>query len=66
MNATTLESGQKRVLTYRECAESLGVCQRTVWGLVRSGTLRSMRIGRSVRIPIAELDRYIAQQCEQG
>lgn len=53
-------------ITYREAGHKLGVCERTIWGLVRDGKLRSLKIGRAVRIPVTELERFIAQQCEQG
>ena len=52
-------------VTYREAGQKLRVCERTIWGLVRDGKLRSLKIGRAVRIPVAELERFIAQQCEQ-
>jgi len=54
------DRSQRRALTYRETAESLGICERTVWGLVRNGELRAIRFGRSVRIPIAELERFVS------
>jgi excisionase family DNA binding protein len=59
------EAGQLAV-TYRVAGQKLAVCERTIWGLVRDGELRSLRIGRSVRIPVAELDRYITAQTTQG
>ena len=60
------DQGQKLVLTYREAAASLGVCERTVWGLVRDGSLRAVRIGRSVRIPVSELERFLATTAVEG
>lgn len=54
-----LEHAQKLALTYREAAESLGVCERTVWGLVRDGELPAVRIGRSVRIPVSALQKFV-------
>lgn len=53
------EQGQKLAVTYREAAASLGVCERTVWGLVRDGELSAIRIGRSVRIPVQALQDYV-------
>jgi excisionase family DNA binding protein len=52
--------------TYRGASRSLGVCERTIWQLVKNGELKAIRIGRSVRIPIAELERFIADQAKQG
>jgi len=47
-------------INYRDAARRLSVCERTVWGLVRDGHLQAVRIGRSVRIPVAELERFVA------
>ena len=46
-------------INYRDAARRLSVCERTVWGLVRDGHLQVVRIGRSVRIPVAELERFV-------
>jgi excisionase family DNA binding protein len=53
------DQGQKLAVTYREAAASLGVCERTVWGLVRDGELSAIRIGRSVRIPVQALQDLV-------
>lgn len=54
------------VVSYTEAGKMLGVCSRVVWQLVKDGKLKATRIGRSVRIPIAELERFIADQTLQG
>ncbi|MBK6939754.1 MAG: helix-turn-helix domain-containing protein [Planctomycetes bacterium] len=48
-----------RLLTCREAARYLGVCERTVWSLAVSGSIRSVRIGRSRRIDINDIDAFI-------
>lgn len=53
---------KKLAVSYREAAASLGVCERTIWGLVRDGKLNAVRIGRSVRVPVAELERFVSGQ----
>ena len=53
------DQGQKLALTYREAAASLGVCERTLWGMVRDGKLSAIRIGRSVRIPVQALQDFV-------
>ena len=58
------DQGQKLALTYRETGASLGVCERTVWGLVRDGELPAIRIGRSVRVPVKGLQDYVQSQAE--
>lgn len=55
------DQGNKLAVTYREAADSIGVCERTIWGLVRDRQLRAIRVGRSVRIPVAELERFVSE-----
>ena len=57
--STHSDQGQRVALTYRETAASLGVCERTVWAMVRYGKLSAIRIGRSVRIPVKALQDYV-------
>lgn len=55
------EQGQpKMAVSYREGGQALGVCERVVWQLVKDGKLKAIRIGRSVRIPVSELERFVA------
>ena len=49
-------------VTYRDAARMLSVCERTVWGLVQSGELPALRIGKSVRIPVDALQRYVDER----
>jgi len=58
------DHGQKLALTYRETGESLGICERMVWQLVKDRRLTAIRIGRSVRIPVHELERFIAESTD--
>lgn len=43
--------------TVKEVAAANGVNQNTIYGLIYAGDLEAVRIGRSVRIPRAELER---------
>ena len=47
------------LLRMREAAEALGVGRSTIYGLVRSGDLPSVRIGRSLRVPAAGLQAWV-------
>lgn len=49
-------------VNYVEAGRLLGVCSRVVWQLVKDHKLQATRIGRSVRIPISELEAFIARQ----
>ena len=46
--------------TPAETAELLRVCRTTVYGLIRDGELRSVKIGRRRLIPAEGLADYIA------
>lgn len=54
------QGARKMAVSYRGAGESLGVCERVVWQLVKDGKLRAIRIGRSVRIPVSELEKFVA------
>lgn len=49
------------LLSIEQAAEVLGVDYKTVYRLVRSGTLPSGRVGRVYRIQRADLDAYFEQ-----
>lgn len=44
-------------LSVAEAAKTLGVSRNTVYTLVRSGVIASVRIGRQIRIPAAVLEQ---------
>ena len=56
------EEQKPLMVTYRQAAELLGVCERSVWKLVDENELKAVRIDRSVRIPVAELERFINER----
>ena len=47
------------LLTEREAAEYMRISPRTVFSLRASGKLACVKIGRSVRYRLAELERFI-------
>jgi excisionase family DNA binding protein len=42
----------------REASRLLAICPRTLWQLTRSGVVPSIRIGRSVRYRVADLESW--------
>lgn len=46
-------------LTVDEAAKALRVGRNTVYNLVRAGRIRSVRIGRKIRIPREALYEYL-------
>lgn len=52
------------LLTPEQAAEALSVGRTTVYELMNVGRLRSVRIGRSRRVPMAALDAYVQSLSE--
>ena len=48
----------KIFLTVVEAARLLGIGRTTVFALIKTGELRSVHIGRSRRIPMAEINAF--------
>ena len=46
-------------LTVRDVAKLLGIGLNSAYDLVRCGAIRSVRIGRLLRIPRSEVDRFL-------
>ena len=47
------------LLTPEEAAQVLRIGRTTIYALMRSGELRPVHVGRSCRLPRAELERYV-------
>ena len=52
-------SSDPLLLTPAEAAELLRVGRTTIYALMKAGDLRPVHIGRSCRLPRAELERYV-------
>lgn len=50
---------EKMLLRASELVDALGVSRAKVYEMIASGELPSVRIGRSVRVPAASLERWI-------
>jgi excisionase family DNA binding protein len=50
------------LLTSPEAAASLGISRSLVYELVQMGTIATVKIGRSRRVPVVALEDFIAQQ----
>jgi len=48
-----------RLLRLGEVAERLAISKSMAWKLVAYGQLRSVRIGRAVRVRLADLEAYV-------
>ena len=60
----TADAGRDKLLiTPREAAETLSVCEKTLWSLTAPrGPIRCVRLGRSVRYSVDALREFIAGQ----
>jgi excisionase family DNA binding protein len=63
---TTAPAAPKLLLTVEEAAERLGIGRTTTFALIRTGALRSVRIGRLRRIRTTDLDSYAASLTPAG
>ncbi|MBC8468885.1 MAG: helix-turn-helix domain-containing protein [Planctomycetes bacterium] len=52
-------SPYNRLVKCGEAAAYLGICERKLWELSKDGRIPSVRIDRSVRFDIADLDAFI-------
>jgi excisionase family DNA binding protein len=50
------------LLTVREAAKVLRVCDRTLWTLTQEGGIPAVKVGRSVRYDQADLAKWTAGQ----
>lgn len=50
---------EKLLLTTNEAAETLGIGRSTLYDLIRSGKLRTVKIGRRRLVPVAALTDVI-------
>jgi excisionase family DNA binding protein len=58
----TSESGEPECVSLSRAAKILGVCVRTVRREIERGKLIAFRVGRSLRIRMSELRRYMEEQ----
>jgi excisionase family DNA binding protein len=52
---------RRLLLKAREAAAALAISERTLWTLTDTGAIRSVRIGRSVRYALTDLQEYIGR-----
>lgn len=56
-SAILSSTGASRPLTVDEAAAELRVSRAHAYNLVNDGTIRAVRLGRTIRIPVAEIRR---------
>ncbi len=55
-----------RLLRIEDVAERLAVSRSMAWKLIAIGQLRSIRIGRAVRVRPQDLEAYVAAATREG
>jgi excisionase family DNA binding protein len=53
-------------LTVTEVARMLRLSRSTTYALVRRGQLPAIRVGDSIRVPVAALEEYLASVAAEG
>lgn len=67
MNELEDDRGQIRLLlSPRDAARALSICEKTLWSLTKRGKLRAIRIGRAVRYSVDDLKRWIEEYSENN
>ena len=70
MTSTDHPTTPRVMLTAEQAAEAIGVGRTTMFALIKSGELESVRIGHLRRIPADAIDAYtaqlIAEQTQEG
>jgi len=56
-----MQDANQKLCSYRDAARALGVSTETVRRLVARDEMRTVRIGRSVRIPVADIDALVSR-----
>ena len=54
------------LLTPAQAADALAISPRKLWGMTASGEIPHVRLGRCVRYPLDELQRWIDEQQKGG
>lgn len=52
----------KKLYRVEEAAALLNLGRSKTWEMCSAGDLKTVRIGRSVRVPAEELDRFVAER----
>jgi len=59
---TTTQLPAKLLLTVEEAARALSVGRTLMWELVMRRKVKSIKVGRSRRVPVAALQEFVARE----
>jgi len=57
---------ERLLLTSKETAKALGICERSLYALTKAGELRAVKIGRAVRFSVDDLKAWIKKSSENS
>ena len=60
LSAEGIAETEPLLLTVPEAAKRLSLGRATVYGLIYEGSLESVKIGKSRRVPVDAIDQFIA------
>jgi excisionase family DNA binding protein len=60
----TLAEQPRLLLDVQETCSALRISRTALYDLTRAGSLTPIKIGRSVRFPLAELERFVRERAE--
>lgn len=63
---TETKSVERMLITAREAAAALGVCERTLYSLTKRGEIPAVHIGRAVRYDIESLKQFIKESLKNN
>lgn len=63
---TDTDPVEKILCTPTEAAQALGISRSTIYVLIASGDIPSVRIGSCRRVPVDGLRRYVAKLAKKG
>ena len=64
--ADTVDGTSGRLLRLEEIADRLSVSRSMAWKLIAYGDIRSVRIGRAVRVRPSDLEAYIESAARES
>lgn len=53
-------STEPRLLPVKAAARALGIPERSCWGLISDGRLRSLKVGKRRLVPVGALDEFVS------
>ena len=57
---------ERRTLTIKETAASLGISDWMVYEMVKRGEIKTIRVGKRILVPVSALDQFVAENQSPG